>query len=190
MAVQSAAASVLLRKGGNVEVTTQDSGITLAVSLGWQTPDHNGSDFEVDASAIGTAGGTVYSDDYFVFFNNLRTPDGSILHSGEPVKSGDQARILVDLAALPADLDRIVFPVSIYEADYRGQNFSQVRGAYIRIAPHGGHEIARYSLSAETATAVLFGELYRFHGKWKFRAVGHGYASGLRGIALDFGVNV
>ncbi|MGW1289654.1 TerD family protein, partial [Streptomyces sp. NPDC002586] len=87
----------------------------------------------------------------------------------------------------------IVFPVSIHEADMRGQSFGQVGNAYIRVVNQaGGQEIARYDLSedASTETAMVFGELYRYGGEWKFRAVGQGYASGLRGIAADFGVNV
>ena len=95
--------------------------------------------------------------------------------------------------ACPADVDKIVFPVSIYDAENRSQNFGQVRNAYIRIVNQaGGTEIARYDLSedAATETAMVFGELYRNGAEWKFRAVGQGYASGLVGIAQDFGVNV
>ncbi len=87
----------------------------------------------------------------------------------------------------------MVFPVSIYEAEQRGQNFGQVRNAFIRIVNQaGGAELARYDLSedASSETAMVFGELYRNNGEWKFRAVGQGYATGLKGIALDFGVNV
>ncbi|MFJ8955223.1 TerD family protein [Streptomyces sp. NPDC102384] len=179
-----------LREGGSIEVAPEESGVKLIVGFGWGVPNDNGSDFELDACAIGAVGGKIYSDQYFVFFNNLRTPDGSITHTGGPGENGDQARILVDIAALPDALDKVVFPVSIYDAEDRGQNFSQVRSVYIRIAIDGGQEIARYSLPGQTATAVIFGELYRLRGKWKFRAVGHGYASGLRGVAMDFGINV
>ncbi len=94
---------------------------------------------------------------------------------------------------VPADIDKIVFPVSIYDADNRQQNFGQVRNAFIRIVNQAGEaEIARYDLTedASTETAMVFGELYRSGAEWKFRAVGQGYASGLRGIAQDFGVNV
>ena len=82
---------------------------------------------------------------------------------------------------------------SIYDADTRRQSFGQVRNAFIRIVNQaGGAEIARYDLSedASTETAMIFGEVYRNAGEWKFRAIGQGYASGLRGIAQDFGVNV
>ena len=100
---------------------------------------------------------------------------------------------IVGPKGLPADVDKIVFPVSIYDAEARSQNFGQVRNAYIRIVNQaGGAEVARYDLSedAATETAMVFGELYRNGAEWKFRAVGQGYASGLVGIAQDFGVNV
>ena len=106
---------------------------------------------------------------------------------------GDDEQIKVNLAGLPAEVDKIVFPVSIYDAENRNQNFGQVRNAYIRVINQaGGAEIARYDLSedAATETAMVFGELYRNGAEWKFRAVGQGYASGLVGIAQDFGVNV
>ena len=94
---------------------------------------------------------------------------------------------------MPADVDKIVFPVSIYEAENRQQSFGQVRNAYIRVVNQAdGNELARYDLTedASTETAMVFGELYRNGAEWKFRAIGQGYASGLRGIAQDFGVNV
>jgi stress response protein SCP2 len=193
LAVQSASALARLGRGHSIALTTETSRATLVVGLGWEVPDGNGSDFELDASAIGTKGGKVYSAPYFVFFNNLRAPDNSIVHTGQDAGAdGDQQTILVNLTALPPDIDRIVFPVSIYDAETRGQDFSQVRNAYIRIATPLGQELARYNISEETAaeTAVIAGELYLYRGKWRFRAIGQGYASGLRGIAMDFGVNV
>ena len=136
------------------------------------------------------------SDQHFVFFNNLRSPEGSIEHAGDNTTGegdGDDEVINVDLAGTPPNIDSIVFPVSIYDADSRGQSFGQVRNAYIRVVNRAnGSEIARYDLSedASTETAMVFGELYRSGADWKFRAVGQGYASGLAGIARDFGVNV
>ncbi|MCW2524875.1 MAG: yceD4, partial [Frankiales bacterium] len=91
------------------------------------------------------------------------------------------------------ECDRIVFPVSIYEAQARGQSFGQVRNAFIRVVnSDGGAELTRYDLTedASSETAMIFGELYRHNAEWKFRAVGQGYASGLAGIARDYGVNV
>ncbi|MFK4273698.1 TerD family protein, partial [Streptomyces milbemycinicus] len=101
--------------------------------------------------------------------------------------------IKVNLAAVPAEIAKIVFPVSIHDAESRGQNFGQVRNAFIRVVNQADNaELARYDLSedAATETAMVFGELYRNGAEWKFRAVGQGYASGLAGIASDFGVNL
>jgi tellurium resistance protein TerD len=136
------------------------------------------------------------SDKHFVFFNNLKSPDGSVEHTGDNLTGegeGDDETIKVNLAAVPAEVDKIVFPVSIYEGDTRQQSFGQVRNAFIRVVNQaGGAEIARYDLSedASTETAMIFGELYRNGAEWKFRAVGQGYASGLRGIAQDYGVTI
>ena len=156
-----------------------------------------GADFDLDASAILCgATGQVLSDDNFVFFNNLRSPDGSVVHQGDNLTGegeGDDEQIVVNLGAVPAQVDKIVFPVSIYDAEARRQNFGQVRNAFIRIVNQADDaEIARYDLSedASTETAMVFGEVYRHGSEWKFRAVGQGYATGLRGIAHDFGVNV
>jgi tellurium resistance protein TerD len=190
--------SVTLSKGGNVSLSKEAPGLTaVTVGLGWDVRTTSGADYDLDASAIlvGT-NGKVLSDDNFVFFNNLRSPDGSVVHLGDNLTGGgdgDDEQITVQLSTVPANVDKIVFPVSIYEAETRQQNFGQVRNAFIRVVNQtGGTELARYDLTedASTETAMLFGELYRNGGEWKFRAVGQGYASGLRGIALDFGVNV
>ena len=190
--------SVTLSKGGNVSLSKEAPGLTaVTVGLGWDVRTTSGADYDLDASAILVgANGKVLSDDNFVFFNNLRSPDGSVVHLGDNLTGGgdgDDEQITVQLSSVPANVDKIVFPVSIYEADSRQQNFGQVRNAFIRVVnQNGGTELARYDLTedASNETAMLFGELYRNSGEWKFRAVGQGYASGLRGIALDFGVNV
>jgi tellurium resistance protein TerD len=94
---------------------------------------------------------------------------------------------------VPAEVDKIVFAVSIYDAEARRQSFGQVRNAFIRVVnADDGVELARYDLSedASTETAMIFGEVYRRGAEWKFRAVGQGYVSGLAGIATEFGVNV
>jgi tellurium resistance protein TerD len=190
--------SVSLSKGGNVSLTKQAPGLTaVLVGLGWDARTTSGADFDLDASAlmVNTAG-RILSDQHFIFFNNLTSPDGSVEHTGDNLTGegdGDDEVIKVNLAAVPADVDKIVFTVSIYEADSRGQSFGQVRNAYIRVVNQADNaEITRYDLSedASTETAMLFGELYRNSGEWKFRAVGQGYSTGLAGIARDFGVNV
>jgi len=189
---------VSLSKGGNVSLTKEAPNLTaVIVGLGWDARTTTGADFDLDASALLTnAEGKVANDQNFVFFNNLKSPDGSVEHTGDNLTGegeGDDEVIKVNLAGVPADVEKIVFPVSIYEAESRQQSFGQVRNAYIRVVNQAdNNELARYDLSedASTETAMVFGELYRHGAEWKFRAIGQGYASGLRGIAQDFGVNV
>jgi tellurium resistance protein TerD len=190
--------SVSLAKGGNVSLSKEAPGMTnVLVGLGWDARTTTGTDFDLDASAILLkADGKVLSDKHFIFFNNLTSPDGSVEHTGDNLTGegeGDDEAIKVNLAAVPAEVDKIVFPVSIYEGQARQQGFGQVRNAFIRIVDQGSNkEVARYDLTedASTETAMVFGELYRNNNEWKFRAVGQGYSSGLVGIAQDFGVNV
>ncbi|HWM39648.1 MAG TPA: TerD family protein [Streptomyces sp.] len=189
---------VSLSKGGNVSLTKEAPNLTaVIVGLGWDARTTTGSDFDLDASALlANAEGKVGKDQNFVFFNNLKSPDGSVEHTGDNTTGegeGDDEVLKVNLAGVPADVEKIVFPVSIYEAESRQQSFGQVRNAYIRVVNQAdNNELARYDLSedASTETAMVFGELYRHGAEWKFRAIGQGYASGLRGIAQDFGVNV
>ncbi|WP_329194952.1 MULTISPECIES: TerD family protein [unclassified Streptomyces] len=189
---------VSLSKGGNVSLTKAAPNLTaVIVGLGWDARTTTGVDFDLDASAILTNDqGKVANDSNFVFFNNLKSPDGSVEHTGDNTTGegeGDDEAIKVNLAGVPSDVAKIVFPVSIYEAETRQQSFGQVRNAYIRVVNQADNsELARYDLSedASTETAMVFGELYRNGAEWKFRAIGQGYASGLRGIAQDFGVNV
>ena len=189
---------VTLAKGGNVSLSKAAPNLTkVAVGLGWDARSTSGADFDLDASALVTGPERkVLSDLHFVFYNNLRSPDGSIEHTGDNLTGegdGDDEVINVDLPAVPPNVTNIFFPVSIHDADARLQSFGQVTNAYIRVVDlSNGSELARYDLSedASTETAMLFGELYRHNGEWKFRVVGQGYASGLAGIARDYGVNI
>ncbi len=189
---------VSLTKGGNVSLTKAAPNLTaVTVGLGWDARATTGVDFDLDASALGLgADHKIKSDQYFVFFNNLRSPDGSIEHLGDNLTGGgdgDDEQVKVDLSAVPPDVSSVVFAVSIYEGDSRQQSFGQVRNAFIRVVNQADSaELARYDLTedASTETAMVFGELYRNGPEWKFRAIGQGYASGLAGIARDFGVNI
>jgi tellurium resistance protein TerD len=189
---------VSLSKGGNVSLTKAAPNLTaVMVGLGWDVRTTTGADFDLDASAIiCNASGKVISDGHFVFFNNLRTPDGSVEHQGDNLTGegeGDDEAVKVNLAGLPPEADKVVFTVSIYDAETRNQSFGQVSNAFIRVVNSADdNELARFDLTedASTETAMVFGELYRNQAEWKFRAIGQGYASGLRGIALDYGVNV
>jgi tellurium resistance protein TerD len=189
---------VTLTKGGNVSLSKEAPGLTnVIVALGWDVRTTTGADYDLDASAILlNEAGRVISDQHFVFFNNLTSPDGTVEHTGDNLTGegeGDDEVIKVNLAGMSPDVDKIVFPVSIYDADARRQSFGQVNNAYIRVVNEADNrELTRFDLSedASTETALVFGELYRRGGEWKFRAVGQGYASGLAGIARDYGVNV
>ncbi len=189
---------VSLAKGQNV-VLNQD-GTPLAdvtVGLGWDAQPADGADFDLDASAIICGPDQkVVSDRHFVFYNNLASPDGAVRHTGDNVTGegeGDDEQILIDLDRLDESTGQIVFTVSIHDAQNRGQNFGQVEDAYIRVVDNlTGREMCRYELSYDAAgeTAMVFGALYRRGGEWKFRAIGQGYASGLAGIAVDYGVDI
>lgn len=192
-------------KGASVPLDADGSGLThVTVGLGWDPAAPGGEDFDLDASAIALTGtGRAPSRGYFVYYNNLTTPRREIVHRGDSLtgeNAGDDEQIDVHLEALSASIRRIVFPVSIYNAEYRGQSFGDVRNAYIRVVDAAtGQEITRYDLStdAATETAMLFGELYRDDPGdppgdvgWHFRALGQGRVTGLVGIAREYGVDV
>jgi len=191
--------SVVLSKGGNVSLTKEAGAAGLSavvVGLGWDVRTTTGVDYDLDASALLCgADGKVLSDNHFVFYNNLTSPDGAVEHTGDNRTGegeGDDEQIKVNLALLGPEVQKIMIPVSIDDADTRGQNFGQVSNAFIRVVNQANDsELARFDLSedASTETAMIYGELYRNGAEWKFRAVGQGYASGLRGIIMDFGIN-
>ena len=189
---------VSLGKGGNVSLTKAAPDLrAVSVGLGWDVRTTTGQAFDLDASALllGTDG-RVLSDGHFVFYNNLASPDGSVVHTGDNRTGegeGDDEVVDVQIDAVPPQCQRIVFAVSIHDADARRQNFGQIHNAFIRVVnADDDEELVRFDLTedASTETAMVFGEVYRRGEEWKFRAVGAGYASGLRGIAQDFGVDV
>ncbi|GAA4665515.1 TerD family protein [Kineococcus glutinatus] len=189
---------VSLGKGGNVSLTKAAPDLrAVSVGLGWDVRTTTGQGFDLDASALllGTDG-KVLSDAHFVFYNNLASPEGSVVHTGDNRTGegeGDDEVVDVELTTVPLECQRIVFAVSIHDADARRQNFGQVHNAFIRVVNADDDvELVRFDLTedASTETAMVFGEVYRRAEEWKFRAVGAGYATGLRGIAADFGVDV
>ena len=191
-------AGLSLSKGGNLSLTKTDPGLTNAiVGLGWDPRTTTGDAFDLDASALMLgADGKVRSDADFIFYNQKQSADGSVAHLGDNRTGeggGDDEQIQVHLANVPADVERVVVVVSIDQAEARRQNFGMVRGAYCRILNAATDaEVVRYDLSEDAAaeTCMVFAELYRHSGEWKFKAVGQGYASGLAGVATDFGVNL
>jgi tellurium resistance protein TerD len=190
--------AVSLAKGANVSLSKEAPGLrTIRVGLGWDARVTDGSAFDLDASVyVLGENGKVRSDADFIFFNNLSGAGGAVVHQGDNltgVGDGDDEVVVVTLDKLGADVAKISFAVTIYEADQRRQNFGMVQNAFIRVVNgDGGTEIARYDLSedASTETAMIFGELYRHGGEWKFKAIGQGFAGGLNPLARSFGVNV
>lgn len=190
--------AISLSKGGNVNLSKEAPGLNkIIVGLGWDARATDGAAFDLDASAfLVKLDGKVRSDSDFIFYNQLKSTCGSVEHTGDNktgAGEGDDETIKVELSKVPADLDKIVFAVTINDADTRKQNFGQVSHAYIRIVnEEGGVEIARYDLSedASVETAMIFGEIYRVGTDWKFKAVGQGFAGGLGPLATSFGVSV
>ncbi|PCC99195.1 TerD family protein [Halopseudomonas pelagia] len=187
-----------LQKGGNLSLSKTDPGMTKTlIGLGWDPRATDGAEFDLDASAfLITASGKVRGETDFIFYNQLKSPDGSVEHTGDNRTGegdGDDEILKVDLSRVPADIDKIAFTVTIHEGQARNQNFGQVANAYIRIVNEvSGSEVVRYDLAedASVETAMIFGELYRNNGEWKFRAVGQGYAGGLKAMANQFGINI
>lgn len=185
-----------LTKGGNLSLTKEAPGMTkVLVGLGWDARSTDGTEFDLDASAfLLKADGKVRADSDFIFYNQLKSVDGSVEHTGDNRTGegdGDDEAIKVDLSKIPADIHKIAFTVTIHEAEARRQSFGQVRNAFIRIVNQDTNvEVGRYDLDedASTETAVIFGELYRHGTEWKFRAVGQGFKGGLKPLAESFGL--
>ena len=189
---------VSLSKGGNVSLSKTDPGLKqVLIGLGWEARSTDGVDFDLDASAfLLTESGKVRGDNDFIFYNNLRSVDGSVEHTGDNrtgAGEGDDEALKIDLDKVPADITKIVFTVTIHDADARKQNFGMVADAFIRIVNDDSNvEVARFDLTedASTETAMVFGEIYRHNGEWKFNAIGQGYAGGLYAMCQQYGVNV
>jgi len=166
-----------LAKGANVPVDAAAVRAVLSWTPGAGVPTVDGS------ALLLRADGRVASDDDFVFYNQPRHPSGSVRHAG---RSGGNDTVEVDLAGLPAGVERVVLAAS---AD--GGPFGLVPGLRLVVSDAGtGAALAEFPIAADRETAMISGEFYRRDGRWKFRAVGQGYASGLAGLATDFGISV
>ena len=189
--------AISLQKGGNVNLSKEAPGLTrVIIGLGWDPRATDGAEFDLDGSAfLLKADGKVRADSDFIFYNNLKSTDGSVTHTGDNrsgAGDGDDEQLVVDLSKVPAEIDRLAVSVTIHEAESRNQNFGMVSRAYIRcLNADGEKELARYDLSEDGSveTAMIFGELYRAGSEWKFRAVGQGYKGGLGPLARSYGVN-
>ncbi|MHA3097441.1 TerD family protein [Acinetobacter brisouii] len=190
--------AITLNKGGNLSLSKTDPSLTqVLVGLGWDARATDGVDFDLDASAfLLGANDKVRGEHDFIFYNQPRSPEGSVEHTGDNrtgAGDGDDESLKIDLTRLPADVQKIIFTVTIHDAEARRQNFGQVQNAFIRILNNTSqHEIVRFDLNEDysTETAMVFGELYRHNGEWKFRAVGQGYAGGLRMMCHQYGINI
>lgn len=190
--------SISLSKGANISLSKEAPGLSkIQVGLGWDTRSTDGQAFDLDASCfLLAAGDKVRGDADFIFYNQLKSSDGSVEHMGDNLTGegeGDDEVIKVDLSRVPPEIQKVSVAVTIHDAETRRQNFGMVTNAFIRVVNEAnGSEITRYDLSedASTETAMIFGELYRSGEEWKFKAVGQGYAGGLGPLARNFGVNV
>lgn len=190
--------SVSLSKGGNVSLSKEAPGLSsILIGLGWDVRATDGAAFDLDASCfLLNEGGKVRSDADFIFYNNLKSSDGSVEHTGDNLTGegdGDDEAVKVDLSRVPADVTKIAVAVTIHDGEARRQNFGSVSNAFVRIVDSSnGKEITRYDLTEDssTETAMIFGEVYRHGEEWKFRAVGQGFAGGLAPMAKHFGVNI
>ncbi len=189
--------SVSLKKGGNVSLSKSVPGLNqILIGLGWDARASAGEDFDLDAVAFMLMdNGKVQDDKDFIFFNNLASKCGSVEHTGDNrvgAAEGDDEAIKINLPKVPDHVNKILFAVNIYEADERRQNFGQVSNAFMRVVNSANSsEIARFDLSEDysTETSLIFGEVYKHNGEWKFRAVGQGFSGGLGALCQQFGIN-
>lgn len=187
-----------LQKGGNLSLSKAAPNLThILIGLGWDVRTTDGAAFDLDASLFMLGdNGKVRSDADFIFYNQAKSACGSVEHTGDNrtgAGDGDDEAIKVNLANVPANISRLAVTVTIHEAEARRQSFGQVGGAFMRVVNAADNtEIARFDLSEDysTETAMIFGEVYRHGGEWKFKAVGQGYSGGLFAMCQQYGVNI
>ena len=188
---------ISLQKGQKISLTKTAPGLeNVIVGMGWDINQYDtGTSFDLDCSAfLLTDAGKVSSQDDFVFYGNLIHKSGAVQHKGDNrtgAGDGDDEQIFVNLSSVPPEISRIVFAVTIYDADVRRQNFGQVSNSFIRIVDGSNNsEILRYDLGEDFSieTAIVFGELYRNNGEWKFNAIGCGHQGGLSALCSNYGI--
>ena len=191
--------AISLQKGQKVDLTKSNPGLTkIIIGLGWDINKYDGGkDFDLDSSVFMLSPeGKVADDKNFIFFNNPKSADGSVTHTGDNrsgAGDGDDEQIKVDLALVTSSVDKLTFGITIHEGKERNQNFGQVSNAYVRVLNEAtSEELIRYDLGEDFSveTAVVVGELYRNNTEWKFNAIGSGYQNGLAGLCKDFGLDV
>lgn len=191
--------AISLQKGQKVDLTKTNPGLTkIVIGLGWDVNKYDGGkDFDLDTSAFMLSPeGKVADEKNFIYFNNPKSAEGSVSHSGDNktgAGAGDDEQIKIDLAIVPANVEKISFGITIHEAKERNQNFGQVSNAYVRVLNEAsGEELIRYDLGEDFSieTAIVVCDLYRNGAEWKFNAIGSGYQNGLAGLCKDFGLDV
>ena len=190
--------AISLNKGGNLSLSKTDPSLNqVLIGLGWDARATDGVDFDLDASAfLLAANDKVRGESDFIFYNQTRSPEGSVEHTGDNRTGegdGDDEAVKINLAKVPADVQKIAITVTIHDAQNRGQNFGQVQNAFIRVVNDQTNvEIVRFDLNEDysTETAMIFGELYRHNSEWKFRAVGQGYNGGLSAMCSQYGISI
>lgn len=187
-----------LSKGGNLSLTKTDPNLNkLLIGLGWDERATSGAEFDLDASIfLLGADGRVRGDQDFIFYNQLKSDNGAVEHTGDNRSGqgdGDDETVKINLSLIPADVEKIVITVTIHDAQVRNQNFGQVANAFIRVVnDETGNEVVRFDLAEDYSieTAMVFGEVYRHNGEWKFRAVGQGYSGGLAAMCGQYGIQL
>lgn len=190
--------AISLTKGQNISLSKTDPSLkNVLVGLGWDARSTDGQDFDLDSSIfMATENGKVPSDSHFIFYNQLRSPCGGVEHTGDNLTGdgdGDDESVIVKLDQVQSDIKSLFITVTIHEAEVRRQNFGQVSNAFVRLVNNDtNEEVVRFDLSEDysTETAMVFGEIYRHNGEWKFRAIGQGYSGGLFALCKQYGVNV
>ncbi len=191
--------AISLAKGQKIDLTKTNLGLSkVVVGLGWDVNQYDGgADFDLDASVfLLNAEGKCSSEKDFIFYNQTEGAGGAVIHTGDNRTGegeGDDEQVKINLNAVPADIQKISFVITIHEAEARRQNFGQVSNAYVRVINEDSNEeLIRYDLGEDFSieTALITGELYRHGGEWKFSAIGSGYQGGLARIATDFGLQV
>ena len=190
--------AISLSKGGNISLTKADPSLkNIIVGLGWDVRETDGETFDLDASILMVqVDGKARSDRDFIYYHQKDSACGAVHHTGDNrtgAGDGDDESIHVFLDKVPAEIHKLIVCVSIYEAHKNKQNFGQVLNAFIRLVNKDTQqEITRYDLSenASTETAMIFGEIYRYEGEWKFRAVGQGFKGGLTELIRMHGIEL
>jgi tellurium resistance protein TerD len=188
--------AVQLNKGNNINLSKTNPNLkNIVVGLGWDVRETDAETFDLDASLLMVkADGKARSDADFIFYHQKDSLCGAIHHTGDNLTGagdGDDESIHVFLDKVPIDIQKLIICVSIYDADKKRQNFGQVLNAFVRLVNKDtNEEVTRYDLSedASTETAMIFGEIYRYQGEWKFRAVGQGFKGGLVELVRIHGI--